>query len=573
MKKLFVAFAILLFITAGLFAEDNLFSFGLNSVWDPFYLRSFTGSFAKEGVLTDRAPDPFPYQGGNEIQSFRSSVFGSGNDAWVRFNYNTERFGARVQLTAYGMENIDFHLSNWNAWIRVGAWFDDNLSVRLLAGTTGQDSSIPSYQNFAAPLQFRKDAMGVMVPINNMTDMFSNADNLPETVFPYGYGLTNIPTGYVNFASINVANLFVPAGSVVLDKYGNAFEQEASGFLVDIETKPVTVSLSLGGLMESLARPFSVPWPHLWRNAARRNYAERMYDSNSEHLLEDVTFTIGARAETKRFSDMWMMSALYKYTEMRLTKKETPYPDSVGSFTVDSKNQSHEFGLYANAVLPFNLGVTIGYSGMMRRWISDNYTFMETLGVNGYDDVMRYWFTSWKRVDFPFFNGIDLRMEYTGIERFVITFNNNITFARVNGYTEREDGEPVLYRTSWTYEDRIFNNPDRSERYTGLNNVLGFTFEATDALKLHVHVSNQFGIFNLVNNNDSERIAHSMVNCFGFYAGANFDMMVRESFKLGFRGGVSFANRTFNYQSPDNSERFKAGWIDLGFPIGISLQY
>ena len=313
MKNFLLISVFLVFSSYGLFA-DSLFSFGTNAVRDVFSIRYFTGDFNVDDDTIKLIGSPYPYQGDPEIRFFYPSMFVTTSmEAWIRFRYETEKFGTHVRLSAYSTNSIDLRLSEWQGWIRLGPWFNESVNLRLLAGNLSQRGKIPQYENFSEFLKFRKENMGVMIPINNITDRLELADNLQETLFPYGYGKQGMVTGYADFIQSDsnnmftiVRNLFYPEGDVV----------DPSGFLIDIETDPVTLSFSVGGMHERLARPFSIPWEFAWNTRITGQY-----DSRADNLMEDSYFRIGFRAESARIMDMLTLAAVCKYTELEKPKE------------------------------------------------------------------------------------------------------------------------------------------------------------------------------------------------------------------------------------------------------------
>jgi hypothetical protein len=76
----------------------------------------------------------------------------------------------------------------------------------------------------------------------------------------------------------------------------------------------------------------------------------------------------------------------------------------------------HTMGLYANIMGISDFGIGAGYTGLFR--------------VYGKKDSSH---GDWETRSSPYFSGVDLRLQYTGISRLTITSHNNASFAAAKG--------------------------------------------------------------------------------------------------------------------------------------------
>ncbi|MCL2043141.1 MAG: hypothetical protein FWG89_03280 [Treponema sp.] len=588
--KLLIAMLILFMAAAGGLAEEEeqdnkLFSFGVDTVSDVFSIRSFNGSFNdddEEGKGETGNPlipphNPFPYQGGAETRLFQPPAYGNGLDIWVKFNFETEKFGTLLKLSAYGTGINDIHLSEWNGWFTLGPWFDDNISLRILAGNIGPYGSIPAYHVSDSPLLYKKNSMGVVIPSGTMTSRYHarNVVYITETNFPYGYWRPGVPTGYAEFNTVDTLNVFSPAGNII-DQSREILEQYPAGILFDINTKPVTFTLAMGNLVEMMGRPFASALESYWSfNQTGR------YDPHGDNLLLDRNLSVVFRAESARIMDLFMVSAVYKYREMGMTKKSGP----AGTFfhAIDTKGQTHEFGIFFNVdELPFfpALGVTLGYSGLYEVWNTSVLNDLRSANFPGNAaEKELLWWAQWKKAELPFYNGIDLRLHYNGIENLGISFNNNVTFASVNGFNENlvtHSNDPDfrtgdLYRPAWIYEYWLVDNDNLSERYFGLNNVLGASYQVNETLIVDLQIANQLGLFTLKQGKTT--VATAIINRFEIYGGAGLHFAYGKHFNAKLTGGLLFALNTFSYEEPEFRARSNAGYVDFAIPLGIHVSY
>lgn len=134
----------------------------------------------------------------------------------------------------------------------------------------------------------------------------------------------------------------------------------------------------------------------------------------------------------------------------------------------------HTFGAYANILGIRNLGIGVGYSGYVKVFEDDNDSATHTISRRG-----------------PFFNGFDLRLQYTGIDRLVITSASNFSFGRI----QRSKEEPIV-------AIGVLGSPlplGTSQQWVGLYNALGADFQLNDNLTLSFQMGHRYGIITTIN--------------------------------------------------------------------------
>ena len=139
----------------------------------------------------------------------------------------------------------------------------------------------------------------------------------------------------------------------------------------------------------------------------------------------------------------------------------------------------HTFGAYfwLPAVIP-DLGISFGYSGMLRQFESEKKS-----AVGGkFVEAGHYG---------PFFNGIDLRAQYNGIDKMQITFINNFTFALTQGRDSTDTNKDHAYAYN-VFGNRLANKT--SENYIAFFSSLALMYNLTEKLNLNLQVANQFGV-------------------------------------------------------------------------------
>jgi len=546
MKK-FLAVIVLAVMTCSVtFAEG--FSVWMNSVTDVFYTRAFTGGYAVKD------PDSiYRFQGDGDIKLFQRSTFDPSRNIGIRYFYNGEKLGAFMELQG----NMDFAKTGqfiqrleWEAWASPIDQF------KILAGSREQIGQIKNYQHFDDKLKNKIDQLGVLYPTYHWSARRFLGDNL-DTVndYPWGYDANNLVKGFVSFQSSSTNDLFVPSG---------AFERPGVNWLLELNFDPITVTASLGGLYKSTSRPFLQPWEYQNRVVTRGNFYDAIYNP----VLEDM-MKFAIRIEGAQIANMVTLAAVYKCASTSLSKLTAPNDQNI----IDEKSGSQSFGFFANIIPNADLGITLGYSGLIYNWSNSKDTDFSSGDVR---DQEKHYLSQYKETMFPFYSGIDLRASFTGFDKLTITSNNNVSFANATG---SPDPNPRgIYSYTWAYrgqlnrDDGDYLAQDRSESYLGLYNALGINYEINKKFAADFQVANQLGIFTLKWEHDD---VVSRSNNLGLYTGAEYKIVENEKVHAGICGGVA-ANISFNsYQHIEavSGRIDKAGIVEFGIPIGLKVQY
>jgi hypothetical protein len=530
-------------LTAGIVcAEGPTFSVSLEAVRDALYLRHFTGDYAARTPAIDGSP--YLYQGdgeASELKFFQASAFDDPLTLTAKAAYTGERYGGMFQIKVLNNDNNVFN-SDWEAWVRLGN------HLRLLTGNQAQRGRVAQYQHFHDFLRTKIDNMGVMVPTWQSTPKDGPGNNLDQSEFPYGYGDYDRNKGYAVFAGSEAQDLFIPAGST----------GRLSGLTGDVAFEPVTVTLSVGGLYEELSKPFVSPWLKEYKTT------EPIYDRQND-LLYTTNATAGIRVEGAEIADMLTVSAVYKYEAATLTKN---MDGTDGTKELDEKVNNHAFGVYANIKPAEDWGISIGYSGLYQTW--ENGAKVKSVVPPSY--MEEHYLSSYEEAILPFYNGIDLRAYYSGLEGLRITFNNNVSFANAKG----PDDRLTQFAWGWAFQSALNEDNskarDRTESYLGWYAALGAKYALTDELTILAQVANQLGIFSLAWEWDTIR---SLVDYLGAFAGVDYQIMEKARFRATVSAGVSMKWAAYSYQDyiSNDLDTHKAGYIDFGIPLGIKVEY
>ena len=544
MKKLLILFVITVCI-CGNAVSDGPFTVTVDTAMDAFYIRSFTNDYSTKKPFV--AGSPYTYQGEGDITGFQSSVFDDGLNGRVNFSYSGKKLGGLMEMRVNTDSGV---LDNWywEGWLRLGE------RVKVLAGNQGQRGQVGYFQNFDDFLPTKIDYFGVLYPAYQWTPRF-NLENNFDTIesFPWGIPMNEMTKGFAVFTSTDTNDLFTTAGSS---------NRLPLNILFDVNFAPVTISASLGGLFSSVSRPFKLPW--IVGQKGRANDYDDIYDP----VLKNAA-NFGFRIEGAKIADTVNLAAVYKYADTLLYKPTAENEYNV----VGEKTGNHAFGLYVN-VTPFTgLGISAGYSGLLQTWKNSKDSDVDPFEIGVVDAELHY-LSRYKDVAFPFYNGIDLRFSYTGIEKLSVTLNNNVSFGAVKGSDTTGNKN---YTNTWVYIGELNGSAstvpgikDRSESYLGLYNALGIKYAITDDLLADFQIANQHGIFTL---NWEKEPVKSVTNYLGLYTGVNFTVIESEKICASIRGGVAIKLSSYSYQNAVTAETHKAGIFDFGIPLGIKVEF
>jgi hypothetical protein len=554
--------------------KQRLYNVTVEASADPLFIRSFLGDYAEREPSVDSGNAPFLYQGEGKIKSFQSSGFTSGMKGGLKLSYEDEIVGGSLELRS--MSQSDYGTISLTRYVKMGYW-DWNLwaklfgeRLRILAGNTAQRGRIEPYSNFDGFLKGNIDTLGIFYPTWRITPRATNlVNNLDiKSTFPYFSGQEDTNLGFADFSSTDTLDLFMPAG---------AAGRQQLGFLFDVTFAPVTVTASAGGLFSSDSLPFKTPWNA--GDSTRLTDYDREFDPVG---IEGLNF--GFRVEGAKIADTVTVAAVYKYAESALNKL-TAKPNDTLNYLLDETNGSHSFGVYAS-LAPFSgFGVTVGWSGMTQFWENPFYKEYDLNQTKNGEDHDVHWLSAYKEVRFPFYNGVDLRLNYTGIDKMNITFNNNVSFASVKGADLTEDSMD-LYVFGWAYMNCMpgalnpeggTNAESRTENYLGVYNALSAQYAVNDAMSLTAQAANRLGFFTLKSENKENwgsAPLTSITESLSLYAGINYMISRPSGVQFTIRTGLACVVNNYLYQFTDERASIqKAGYIDYGIPLSLAITF
>ena len=183
----------------------------------------------------------------------------------------------------------------------------------------------------------------------------------------------------------------------------------------------------------------------------------------------------GVRVSGEEIADMVRFDATYKFRggDMNTYNNvdvddpaNTEQPDGKGK-TTHSFTLAGQLGLFDDA-----LGIQLAYTWLFRSY-EDNVISKKNVKTTG-----------------PFFSGIDLRFQYTGIDQFQFNLNNHISFSSVKD-TKASGLDTEVVMDFW---DKALPSASGDIAYDwfALYNALGVQYRWTDKLNLWFEVGNKF---------------------------------------------------------------------------------
>jgi hypothetical protein len=221
-------------------------------------------------------------------------------------------------------------------------------------------------------------------------------------------------------------------------------------------------------------------------------------------------------------------------------------PDGLGVF-------AHTFGIFANVLGVPNLGIGLGYSGYLKVFEEDRESTTEIINVNG-----------------PFFNGIDLRLQYTGIDKLTVTLANNFSF----GTIRRSIDDPIIAMGVLG----TMLPTGTSQQWIGLYNALGLDYQVNDQLSASLQIGSRYGLITTVYTpltGGSTTITRSRHQLGG---GAYVAYQANSRFHL--QGGFvlrylqdSYTNSDFGAQDVAETRNASGGMFDFAIPIRMRIVF
>jgi hypothetical protein len=271
----------------------------------------------------------------------------------------------------------------------------------------------------------------------------------------------------------------------------------------------------------------------------------------------DSWATAGAaiRVSGEKIADLVTFDAIYKFygadidTDTKINNNGQP--DGNGLW-------DHAFGVYANLDIIENLGIGVGYSGAFRY----REQYKDYPGAAGDNTTFV----------FPYLNGIDLRVAFTGVDKLNVTFNNNVSFS----YIQNDDNElsqvyGVVYHAGpLTNGGSGSRASEINEGYLALYNALGITYNLSDALSANVTIGNTLLSYTQTNKRieSDEIITKYNGDTFETIVGANYSFS--ENVELGAGLAFRIQNTSIDVTHQDT---YNGGLFSFGIPLAFKVKF
>jgi hypothetical protein len=199
---------------------------------------------------------------------------------------------------------------------------------------------------------------------------------------------------------------------------------------------------------------------------------------------------------------------------------------------------NNNFGIYAGLGLG-DIGIGFGFSGGVK---------IDEADVDSVNN---------KKVDVvnPFYAGIDLRFQFTGIDKLTLTFNNNITFSGVKGSNDKY----VYFEGSGPIGDGV------SVGWFALYNALGLNYALTERLTATLQLANVLGSLKTEVSGGDVTITGDQ-----FYVTAStaYAFNANVSFEAGVGLGIEGAET-----KPSSGSSTKNGTLYFGIPLRFLVTF
>jgi len=158
-------------------------------------------------------------------------------------------------------------------------------------------------------------------------------------------------------------------------------------------------------------------------------------------------------------------------------------------------------GAYIGLGIVDNLGLSIGYTA--------NFTKVETAEAQDPDPKVTTRSIVSYESEYPIWSGVDIKINFTGIEKLGITFNNNVSFASVTGAGGQNFKDTRIYGLDGTVLEGGKITTDlgvggftstqdiktNTQNWFAYNAVLGVNYSLTDNLSVTFALMNLLGVY------------------------------------------------------------------------------
>jgi hypothetical protein len=455
MKKLIAVSILLTLLTAAAFAQ---FGFKITGEFYPDVLKVTTPIGDAAQVNNEKTlAGTVPYLGVGTVDILTLSDWPAGKGLTAEFSYKErdgERYGGLIALSMGRLIERGYYFFNKSdvsdqtvSFVEllnsgIGDW---NMwgKVGLVKGVVGNSGVYEgSVTNFDGPFNFLSEGKfldyGIVLPGDPSTD---------------GYGYYGVGNG------INVRGVRAfPIGQRVISQAVATAPSQSDRpvFQASVDLAPITVAVT--GDMSNILKD------------SVGGVNSLGYSTVGGSLLVS-----GAKV-----ADLVSFDAIYKFAGGDYDRENLISPNSQPDGT---GNWGHAFGLYANLHLLDTLGLGLGYSG---------FTSVQEKSRDINNEEFTY--------SFPYYNGVNLNVNFTGVDKLNISFDNNISFSTIRGsddthrYTVGLLG--LVGRGTDSNDAAIGGSPfltdsDKSEGYIALSNTLGAKYNISDPLFVSFQVFNR----------------------------------------------------------------------------------
>ncbi|MDR3284679.1 MAG: hypothetical protein LBS97_05835 [Treponema sp.] len=240
------------------------------------------------------------------------------------------------------------------------------------------------------------------------------------------------------------------------------------------------------------------------------------------------------RVSGAKIADLVSFDVTYKYSE---TDPDTEKDETEITAGVPAKEFQNAFGLYANITPVSGLGFNVGYSGQFAG-----------------SDIKQ-------EIAGPFWNGIDLQVKYTGVEKLTVTLNNNVSLAsfKVDKATDGETGFYAPMNGATTQAQA-----DVEESFFSLTDALVVSYAVTDKLTATVQIANQMANMGHTEGDTEQTMKY---NLFGGYLGCTYTIAKGVTA----RGGIDFSTKATTVDNGANSNTYKSTIIAI--PVAVKVSF
>ena len=169
----------------------------------------------------------------------------------------------------------------------------------------------------------------------------------------------------------------------------------------------------------------------------------------------------------------------------------------------------------------------------------------------------------------PFFHGIDLRANYSGISNFLFTTQNNISFASISGsnttviYSLRPNG---AYNANADWANPYVKDGE-SDNWLYLYNTLGVRYTLSPEISFFAGVANRHGILTEVRNRDGSFETARFTN--NWFSGELMTMYMLPGTGWEIWAGLAMLHQYSTYENSTTGNTASSGRLTLAIPLRI----